>query len=113
MAKYRKKAKPRTQPTEGPWELRTFNGNAKRLIISTKRDENGKFPLIADCWPDSPDDYGLPHTWEYQANADLLAAAQNMQKALRGLLDWGKVLGTWEAQCWRDAEDALAQSEGR
>lgn len=44
--------------------------------------------LVADCWPDSPDDFVLPQTWEYQANAKLIAAAPNMLDALIKIRDW-------------------------
>ena len=44
--------------------------------------------LIADCWPDSPYDFGLPHTWEYQANAKLIAASPKMFDALTKIAAW-------------------------
>lgn len=72
--------------TPGPWEV-TWCGDPleeSRYVV----DKSDPPMLIADCWPDSPDDFNLPQSWEYSANAKLIAAAPKMFDALTKIADW-------------------------
>ncbi len=46
------------------------------------------------------------------AAARLIAAAPKTRSALVALLQWARQTGGWEAPCWREAEQALAEAAG-
>jgi hypothetical protein len=43
----------------------------------------------------------------------LLIAAPRLRAALEALCVWADNLGGWEAPCWREAENALAEIAGK
>jgi len=43
----------------------------------------------------------------------LLIAASRLRVALEALCEWATNLGGWEAPCWREAENVLAETAGK
>jgi hypothetical protein len=43
----------------------------------------------------------------------LLIAASRLRVALEALCEWANNLGGWEAPCWREAENVLAEMAGK
>lgn len=68
---------PAPKHTPGPWRIESdpITGDNSRLIVGPDN------VLIADAYPESAGDFKLPEN--YQANAALLAAAPEMENALR------------------------------
>lgn len=46
------------------------------------------------------------------AAARLIAAAPKMRSALEALVQWARYTGEWDAPCWREAEQVLAEAAG-
>lgn len=64
--------------TPGPW----FADSEHENLVGS---ESGV--LVADCYADSPLDYGLPEVGEYMANAQAIAALPDLIAALKDVDD--------------------------
>ena len=74
--------------TPGTWKT-TFVGDTFEEARYVIADPTAARPmLIADCWPETPFEFGLPDVEEYQANAKLIAAAPDMLDALTKIAAW-------------------------
>lgn len=74
--------------TLGPWTTTWADNPLEEGRYVIADPESDQPMLVADCWPDSPDDFGLPQVEEYQANARLIAAAPKMLEALQKVQFW-------------------------
>jgi len=70
------KSKPKHTPT--PWQITDYQGDDKRVIIGPDNE------LIADCYPDSSEDYNIPEN--YMNNAALILRAVNSHEGLLGFV---------------------------
>ena len=46
-----------------------------------------------------------------EANARLICKAPAMLRSLKRLLQWSALTGGWEAECWQEAKNLLAELE--
>jgi len=102
--------------TPGPWTVECVVGNDPHDICGPDRPGEGSPNLLASVAYDFDDP--LPHLSleEANANARLIAAAPDMYKICRELLDW--VHGKRPGRCVTDdmtqrLSAALAKAEGR
>ena len=71
-----------TKHTPAPWNTTWSDDEPHRYVLG-----RGDM-LIADCYADTAEDFGLPDPEEYQANAKLIAAAPELLDALQKIQTW-------------------------
>lgn len=70
-----------TKYTPAPWNTPWSDDEPHRYVLG-----RGDM-LIADCYADTAEDFGLPDPEEYQANAKLIAAAPELLSGLVSILE--------------------------
>lgn len=93
----------KAQHTPGPWYTTWADDETKgRYIVS----DTGV--LIADAYPDTALDFGLPTEQEWKTNARLIAAAPALFAALQALLEVVPMCEASDVVRWRIANQAGA-----
>ena len=92
----------------GGWDGQKSCGDpGNTYIIAISEDED-------DAWADDDCQKNVPEKWTEEDIYLIPAqrAAVSMLEALKELREWAANMGGWEAPCWAQAGDAIAEAEG-